>query len=505
MPSRHSHPGSGSTAKDAAVPQPGGPGGESSVAAVHRWRLLAVLLAAQFIANIDTAIANIAAPAIQDSLNASGGQAGLVVSSYVVAYAVLLVAGARLGASHGHRRIFLAGLAVFTVASLACALAPDVVVLIVARVLQGIGAALMVPQVLSGIQLHFTGHQRIKALGYYAIALSGGAVAGQALGGVLIAADLFGTSWRPIFLINVPAGLLLIWATLRSMPPDGSEKTQDSAEDVDVRGMLLLSTAVLLLIVPLLLGTDEGWPAWTWACLAASVPVAVAFRWGQRRRSALGGRPLIADEVIREPAVRWSLAAHGVTTMTYFALLFVLAIYLQEGLGRGPAYAGLAMVSWVAAFGLAGPLLARVPERHRAAMPALGCMVLAVGYTAVWIYLATGHRTGPALFVLLGIGGLGLGISSNALIGQMTFALPDRYAADLSGVISTNAQLSGALGVAALGGCYLFLADGGSVESAARALEAVLGTSAALSVLSAVAAQRGSRTRAATGTAATLP
>ncbi|MFJ4923365.1 MFS transporter [Streptomyces sp. NPDC088725] len=464
MPSRHSHPGS-TPAEDTAVPQPVGEGDESSVAAIHRWRLLAVLLAAQFMANIDTAIVNIAGPAVQSSLGASGGQVGLVISGYVVAYAVLLVA----------------------------------------RILQGAGAALMVPQVLSGIQLHFTGQQRIKALGYYAVALSGGAVAGQALGGLLIAADLFGTSWRPIFLINVPAGMLLVWAALRSMPGDENEKKADRQQEVDLCGMLFLSMAVLLLIVPLLLGTDEGWPAWTWGCLAASVPMALVFRRSQRRRSALGGRPLIAEEVVREPAVRWSLVAHGITTMTYFALLFVLAVYLQEGLGRGPAYAGVAMVSWVAAFGLAGPLLARVPERYRAAMPALGCVALAVGYTAVWVYLATGHRTGPALFVLLGIGGLGLGVSSNSLIGQMTFALPDRYAADLSGVISTNAQLCGALGVAALGGGYLLLADGGTVESAANGMEAVLGASAVLSVLSAVAAQQGSRSRATTGTPVVLP
>jgi predicted MFS family arabinose efflux permease len=504
MSSRHSHPGS-TSAEGTAVTRTVGEGGESSVAAVHRWRLLAVLLAAQFMANIDTAIVNVAAPAVQSSLDISGGQVGLVISGYVVAYAVLLVAGARLGASHGHRRIFLTGLVVFTVASLACALAPDAAVLIVARILQGAGAALMVPQVLSGIQLYFTGRQRIKALGYYAVALSGGAVAGQALGGMLIAADLFGTAWRPIFLINVPAGLLLIWAAVRSMPGDTNEKNANRAQEVDVRGMLLLSVTVLLLIVPLLLGPDEGWPAWTWGCLAASVPVAVVFRRSQRRRSAQGGRPLIAEEVVCEPAVRWSLAAHGITTMTYFALLFVLAVYLQEGLGRGPAYAGLAMVPWVAAFGLAGPLLARVPERHRAAMPALGCVVVAAGYTAVWFYLATGHRTGPALFLLLGIGGFGLGISSNALIGQMTFALPDRYAADLAGVISTNAQLCGALGVAALGGGYLFLAEGRAVESAAHGLEAVLGASAVLSVLSAVAARQGSRSRATTDPPVVLP
>ncbi|MFF4952904.1 MFS transporter [Streptomyces chattanoogensis] len=484
--------------KHVLAPRPGARDGEVPA---RRWRLLVVLLAAQFMANVDTAIVNIAAPSIQSDLGASGGEAGLVISGYVMAYAVLLVTGARLGSLHGHRRIFTIGMTVFTAASLACALAPGSVVLIAARVVQGAGAALMVPQVLSGIQLHFTGRQRIKALGHYAIALSGGAVAGQALGGVLIAADLSGTGWRPIFLINVPVGLLLIAAALRVMPRD--EEARD-AQELDLRGMTLLSAAVLLLIVPLLLGTDQGWPVWTWVCLGLSLPVLVGFRLSQRALSARGGRPLIAEEVIRQPAVRWWLCAHAMTTMTYFALLFVLAVYLQDGLGRGPAYAGLAMVSWVAAFGLGGPLLARTPERSRAVMPVLGCLVLAAGYLSLCACLVVGQRSGPVMFGLLGLGGLGLGITSNSLIGAMTFALPERCAADLSGVISTNAQLAAALGVAALGGVYLSLAASGSVYLSVHALEVVLGISAVLSLLSAAAAQLANRHRA-VGTALGAP
>ncbi|ANY10398.1 actinorhodin transporter [Pseudonocardia sp. HH130630-07] len=450
--------------------------------------MLAVLLAAQFVANIDTAIANIAAPALQSELGASGGQAGLVVSGYVVAYAVLIITGARLGASHGHRRIFVLGTGLFTAASLACALAPDPVFLIVSRILQGAGAALMVPQVLSDIQQHFTGRERVRALGYYALALSTGAIAGQALGGVLVAADLFGTSWRPIFLVNVPVGLVLVWAATRTMPRDGP--TGDAA-DVDLRGMALLAVTVLLVVVPLLLGPETGWSAWTWASLVAGIPAAAAFRRSQRRRTTRGERPLIAIDVVRSPVIRWSLVAHGATTMTYVALLFVLALYLQEGLARGPAYAGSAMVAWVGAFGIAGPLLTRIPARTLPSMSALGCVVLAVGYASVLLYLIAGNRTGPALFLLLGIGGLGLGISSNALIGQMTSVLPGRHAADLSGVISTNAQLCGALGVAVFGGGYLFLNGPGSAESAARALQAVLAAFVVTSLLSAFAAYRG--------------
>ncbi len=233
----------------------------------NRTAILAVLLTGQFMANIDTAVANVAGPSIRADLHASAGAVGLVVSGYVVAFAVLLITGARLGSSLGYRTTFLLGLQVFTAASLACGLAPEVVSLTVARFVQGAGAALMVPQVLSGIQLHFHGQDRLKALGYFSVALSGGAVAGQFLGGVLIGADLFGSGWRPIFLVNVPIGVALMLAARRILPAD-----QTTGRDpVDLLGVLTLSATVLLVIVPLLLGSERGWPAWSCSSTANAV------------------------------------------------------------------------------------------------------------------------------------------------------------------------------------------------------------------------------------------
>lgn len=439
-------------------------------------------------ANIDTAVANIAAPSIGATLQASEGQVALVVSGYVVAFAVLLITGARLGSSWGYRRVFLLGLQVFTVASLACGLAPEIYSLTAARFVQGAGAALMVPQVLSGIQLYFAGRDRVKALGYFSIALSGGAVAGQILGGLLIAADLFGTAWRPIFLINVPIGVVLLVVALRRLPADtDTDAFAEQRQSIELRGVVTLSGAVLLVIVPLLLGSERGWPLWSWICLACSIPVVVLFELGERRTAARGGRPLIARPVLRTPAVRAGLLAHGLTTATYFALLFVLALYLQQGLGKGPAYSGFAMVVWVAAFGLAGPILPRLPEGFHW-MPVIGCLVLAVGYLAVLAYLLLGGLSGPLLFVLLGIGGLGLGFSSNTLIGAITSAMPTQYASDLSGVVTTNAQLSGALGVAVAGSVYASLVGG--TTSAPGALGVVLAGFAGLALAGAWSARR---------------
>lgn len=454
-----------------------------------RRRLLIVLLSGQFMANIDSAIVNLAVPSISTGFGTSEGTVALVVSGYMVAFAVLLIPGARLGAARGHRRVFLWGLSGFIAASLVCGLAPEVVTLIVARFVQGAAAALMVPQVLTGIQLHFAGRQRVRALGWYAVALSGGAVAGQILGGLLISVDLFGTTWRPVFLINVPIGAALLVVAHLVLPADDVRERQA----MDLRGVVALSLSALLVIAPLVLGREQGWPAWTWVCFVASVPAFLGFVLTERRAAARGARPLVTPAVLRPVGVRFGLLAHGATTSTYFALLYVVALYIQQGLGGSPAHAGLAMVTWVAAFGLAGPLLVRLPARHLPLAPMAGCLVLAVGYLSVCACLLTIGGDGPALFALLGIGGIGLGISANSLVGAMTSAVPAGLAADLSGLISINAQLSGALGVALASAGYQAMGGG---EDAFAAIIAVF---ALLALLAAVAARLATHTPVAGG------
>ena len=182
--------------------------------------LLAVILCGQFMAVLDASIVNVAIPTIRRELGASGSDLQLIVAGYVIAYAVLLITGARLGMRYGFRRTFIWGLALFTAASFACGVAPTSQVLIVVRALQGAGAALMVPQVFSMIQRNFEGAGRAKALSLWAAALALGGLVGQVLGGVLVSANLFGTEWRPVFLVNVPIGLVLLFASFRFLPVD---------------------------------------------------------------------------------------------------------------------------------------------------------------------------------------------------------------------------------------------------------------------------------------------
>jgi MFS family permease len=458
--------------------------------------VLAVLLAAQFMVNVDTAIVNVAVPDITVRLRASGGDIQLVVAGYVLTYAVLLITGARLGDMRGHRRVFLFGTAVFTAASLACGLAPTAGALIGARLAQGVGAALMVPQVLTGIQLHFPGRARVRALAWYAVALSGGAVAGQVLGGVLVAADLWGWGWRPIFLINLPVGLVLLAAAALVLPAD----TRTSSEKLDLAGVGTLSASLVTLVVPLVSGRDQGWPPWAWICLAVSPVLMAAFVVVERRTAARGGYPLVNLPVIGRPVISWGLAAQGCAQASYFAVLLTLALYLQQGLGASALFSGLALVSWVAAFGIAGYALRTAPGTLASRIGPYGYGLLTLTYAAIALCLFTGLLSTVVLVVLLGVGGLGLGLGINSMIVRIAAAVPPRFAADISGVHSTVLQVAGVLGVAVFGSLYFGTVPEPGPAASARGFAVALCALAGSALAATFAAWRSTRSPADAGT-----
>lgn len=448
----------------------------------HRGLLLAVLLAGMVMNNIDVAIVNVSGPSIGAGLSASGAELQLIVSGYVLAYAMLLITGARLGDLRGYRRTFLTGLAIFTLASLACGLAPAAVPLIAARVVQGVGAALMVPQVLTSIQRTFPdGRARLRAFGWYAAALSCGAVAGQVLGGVLVWANLFHATWRPVFLINVPIGIVLLVAAWRLLPPDGEHRR----DRLDFAGVATLSATAMLTLLPLILGPDLHWPLWAWICLAASGVALAAFIATQRSAAAHGRHPLINMSILTKPVWR-ALLSNAAASSTYFSMLFVLALYLQRGLGHSALFSGLALVSWVAAFGAAGPVLRRFPSGLVPFLVPAGHVLLASAYALLSI---AGRPSGLALVAMLGLGGLGLGCGFSATLAHLSAAVPPRFAADLSGLVTTTAQVSAVAGVATFGTAYLAVVGGRAGASAAT--HAFTVTNAALAATALVASGLG--------------
>jgi MFS family permease len=413
----------------------------------------------------------------------------------------LLITGARLDQTHGYRRIFVLGVGVFSVASLLCGLAPNPIVLILARVVQGVGAALMFPQTLTGIQLNFSDTDRVRAISLYALALSSGAVIGQILGGALISADIAGTQWRAIFLINIPIRAGVIVAALRHLPVDEHR----TARRIDLAGVVTLSATMLLLVLPLAVGRSEGWPVWAWISLAASVPAFMLFLAIERRITANDGSPLINVHVIAQPAIFWGLLTLLAAIGTYYALLFTLAQYLQQGLGHSPLVSGLTLVPWVAAYGIAGQIVRRLPPRMITLAPSVGCVLLTAAYLAISAALFSGHHSEALLVPLLGVGGLGLGILFSAVIAHLTKAVPIEYAPDISGVSTTAIQIGGAIGVAAFGTLYLTLASHAGAAHATHAFALTTAAFAAVALLATATAHRATHLPTTTKTDPSLP
>jgi MFS family permease len=248
------------------------------------WPVLAVLMTGTFMFVLDFFIVNVALPSIQQDLRAGEGAIEWIVAGYAISTAVLLVTGGRLGDQFGRRRMFATGMAVFVLTSAACALAPDPAVLVAARVVQGVGAALMAPNILSILGVVYSGPARIRAISVYGMVMGLAAVSGQLIGGVLIRTDLAGLGWRTIFWINVPLGVAALLASPRLVP----ESRASQRSRFDLAGVALITACLVAVVLPLVDGRQEGWPAWSWIALAAAV------RSPSRSASTSGARPTTA-------------------------------------------------------------------------------------------------------------------------------------------------------------------------------------------------------------------
>ncbi|GAA2337638.1 MFS transporter [Streptomyces cuspidosporus] len=430
-------------------------------------QLLAIVLTGQLMAVIDVFIVNVAVPTLRTDLHASGAGMQLVVAGYTISYAVLLIIGARLGALIGHRQAFLAGLAAFTAASLACGLAPGTGALIAFRFVQGAGAAVMMPQVLSLIQRAFTGASRARALGAYSAVLASGAALGQILGGVLVQADLFGTGWRPVFLVNVPIGLVLLVLGPRGLR--GAEEERPGAAgggaagrygSLDLAGLLLLAGAVLLFTVPMVLGQERGWPLWGWIMLGLAAVLAAAFAAYESRLARRGGAPLISPRVVGAPGMPLAVVRILLSMAANGGFLFVLTLHMQGALGYSALRAGLTFAPTCAAFGLVGLNWRRLPTRWHPVTSTAGFLLAAVSFAGVGLVLRDGSDGGAWLFVcLLGVGA-GLSLAYSPVLTRTLATVKPQDAADASGVLVTSLQLGLLTGVAVFGAVFLGRATG---------------------------------------------
>jgi MFS family permease len=439
---------------------------------------LAVLLTGTFMASLDTAIVNVAGPAIQSDVGVSGAALQLVISGYALAYAALLITGARLGDDHGHRRLFLGGLAGFTMMSLIAGLAWSTPVLIAARIGQGVAAAAMGPQVMTVIQLQYEGAARMKAMALLATVVSAGVVTGQVLGGALVDLDVLGASWRPVFLINVPVGLALLAIGPRLLPTT----RRPSGRRMDWVGVALMTDTIILVMIPLVFGHEVDWAWWTWASLAAAIPTAALLALHLRRLRARGGTPVADVRLLAAPRFGLGMASTTAVMIAYGGFLFTMTLHLQQGLGDSPLRAGLTFAPYALGFAITSltvPALA--PAIGRRLAP-LGLALSAIGYLGLGAVTGDGTWSDAEALPLLAVAGAGFGAGYSQVITRSIAGVAPEQAHDASGLFNTINMLGFALGVATLGSVFLSAVDTPTAAETGSAFELVAAGCGALSL-----------------------
>ncbi|TCS11895.1 MFS transporter [Caulobacter sp. BK020] len=406
-----------------------------------------ILLAGAFLPPLDFFIVNVALPSIRTDLHASAAVMQLVISGYATAYAVMLVTGGRLGDLYGRRNIFLIGMAGFAASSALCGWASTAPTLIVGRVLQGVSAAVMAPQALASINAIFQEDEKSKALSLYAMTFGLASMAGLFLGGALIALDIFGLGWRSLFLVNLPVIALAAPAALILV----TDTRSDRPSQLDVGGAVLLALGLFVLIAPLIEGREQGWPPWAFVLLAAAAPLLLAFWRFERRLEIAGGDPIVAPALLQLPGLmRGLLAALFFYVVAAFWLIF--SIYQQEGLGRTPFAAGLAILPAAAGFFLGPFFSGRVRKVFGRYAAAAGMGVQAAGLAATAVMISAGVPR--FLFVALFLVGVGQGIALPNLVQTVVRGIDKTRSGLASGLVNSMFQISGALAAALIGGLF---------------------------------------------------
>ena len=455
------------------------------------WIGFAVVLTAVVLNILDSTIVNVAAPSVARDLGLSTSALEWVAAAYTLALAVGLMTGGRLGDMLGRRRMLLIGLTGFVTASVACALAPTGSVLIGARVLQGLTAAVMVPQCFGLIRELFPGDRIAKPFAAMGPAIGLSTVMGPVVAGLLLQADVLGTGWRSLFLLNVPVGLAALAVGVRALP---RSRPSHEGTRLDLVGTLLLATASFMIVFPLVDGRTLGWPVWVWGLLAGSVPVLGALVVHQRARLRAGRTPLVETSVLRKRSYVAGIAFLLVFFGCVVGLGLVMGIFLQVGLGKSPVDAGLFLAALAVGSFFGAGVGAWAATAVGRPILHVGLTIMAAGCLVLWASLrgADGDvgvlDLAPGLFVF----GLGMGMIFVPLFSIVLGEIEDHEVGSATGLLSSVEQLGASLGVAVLATLFfhvLDLGDGGPAAAIAdgRHLAAAESTLLVVVALTAVA------------------
>lgn len=409
-----------------------------SSTSTRRWIALTGLLVAEAMNLLDATITTVAAPVIRTDLYGTASDAQWIAAAYTLPFAVALVPGGRLGDIHGRRRLFVLGVCGFLLASAACTAAPTMTVLLAARVVQGCFAGLVIPQTIGLIKATFDGPALGRALSLIGPVMGLTAVAGPVLGGVITHADLAGLSWRAVFLVNIPLGLLTL-ACVRFLGEDRAARRPG----LDVPGFLLSGAVATAFVIP----TIDGGTSWG---LPAAGVVGVAVLAVHVRRRGAGGRdPVFEPSLFRDRGFPAALAS----SVLYFAVstgvVFAVVLHVQDGLHHSVLASSLTVLPFSAGLAVSSLLAGQVLlARTGPGLMFPGVVLLAAG-------IAGGVAVPTWLPVALGVAGLGGGLVTVPFFTTALSRIRPHETGSAAGLLNAVQQLGGTLGVAVLGSAYL--------------------------------------------------
>ncbi|WPO73205.1 MFS transporter [Streptomyces sp. KN37] len=412
----------------------------------RRWFALAIVMTAAFMDLVDVTIVNIAIPSIQRDAGATYSQIQWITAGYALAFAAGLITGGRLGDIHGRKRLFLIGITGFTVASALCGFAVNPEMLVASRILQGGMAALMVPQVLSIVHATFPAHERGKVFGLFGMIVGLGAVSGPLLGALLTEWNILGLEWRPIFLINLPVGIVGLVLGRKFI----TESKAPKALKLDLVGVVLVTLGMLMLVYPLTRGRELDWPAWGFVMMGGSVVVFGALIAYEKWKTAKDGSPLVELSLFKVKSFAAGIAVQTVFGVVMGVFFLVWTMYMQAGLGWSELRAGLTGVPFSIAVSVAAGLSVQklVPRFGRKVLQT-GALTMAAGLL-VYIWEADRYGAGITSWQMalpLVVMGLGMGLIVAPLTDAVLSEVPREHAGSASGLINTVQQMGTALGL----------------------------------------------------------
>lgn len=416
------------------------------------WRALPVLLTIQLLAITDIFIVNVALPSIRQDISANDAELQMIVTAYMIGFASFMITGSKLGDQIGRKRIFLTGILLFMLASTGCAMSPIPQALISFRFLQGIGAALMVPQVLTYIQLLFTDHkERTRAIGWYGVVIGAGTLLGQLLGGYFSSLTITFTHspWRLIFLINIPVCIAAMIAGMILLP----ESKHPAKQKNDYKGLVMMSFGLLLLVYAISTGNDSNWSLPVWGMITLALVLLTVFIWLQLINTRRGEASLINTNLFGYRNFILALIAISLLMVMIDSYFFILTIFLQNGYHLSPLNSGYVVIVQGAGFMLASILAPQLFLRFGTRSLIFGLLVIMISM-ALQATCYSSDTTARTQYAFMIIHGAGVALVLPPLANIALSGLPEHLAGNASGVYATLQQIFGAIGVAICGNIF---------------------------------------------------